>query len=193
MTHKKIFILMGNPYMETHSCRMANAYEEGALSAGHEVRRMNIGEMQFDPILHKGYHAIQALEPDLLTFQANVKWCDHFVVVYPNWWCSMPAILKGLFDRAWIPGFAFNFKKSGMGWVQRMKGKSARVLISGNTHPWVTWFFFGEFTNELARGILGFSGFSPVRVKVFAPAEKVSETRIAWWLHRIKQMGKAAR
>lgn len=194
MAYKKIFILLGNPDALSLTGAFADAYEEGALSAGHEVRRMNVGAMHFDPILHRGYKEIQALEPDLRTFQANIKWCDHFVVVYPNWWCTMPALLKGVFDRAWLPGFAFNFYKDGrLGWVKRLRGKSARIIIAANLHPWAIWFMFGEFTNELARGILGFSGFSPVRTKVFAPAERVTMTRRAWWIRRVKVMGRKAR
>ncbi len=92
MTHKKVFILLGHPDTDTLSGSFASAYEEGALQGGHEVRRMNLGDMQFDPILHKGYKVIQPLEPDLKTFIENVKWCDHLVIVYPNWWSTMPAL-----------------------------------------------------------------------------------------------------
>ncbi len=45
---KKIYILMGNPDMQTLSKKMADAYEAGALEAGHEVRRQNLPEMKFD-------------------------------------------------------------------------------------------------------------------------------------------------
>lgn len=194
MTPKKVFILLGHPDTDSLSNRMANAYEEGALAGGHEVRRMNVGEMTFDPILRKGYKVIQALEPDLRTFQENVKWCDHFVIVYPNWWSAMPALLKGLFDRAWVPGFAYNFYKDGrLGWVKRLKGKTGRIIMLANTHPLMTWLFFGEFTNELARATLAFSGITPVKVKVFSPSEKASPTRVGWWLRRVKSWGRSAR
>lgn len=193
MTHKKVFILLGHPDTDTLSGSFAGAYEEGALAGGHEVRRMNLGDMQFDPILHKGYKVIQSLEPDLKTFMANVKWCDHLVIVYPNWWSTMPALLKGLIDRTWIPGFAFNFYKDGrLGWIKRLTGKSARIIILANNNQWITWILFGEFTNELARATLAFSGFAPVRVKCFSPSEKASPERKAWWLRRVKEMGKRA-
>ena len=188
-----VFILLGHPDAETLSGAFADAYEDGALGAGHEVRRMNLGEMKFDPILHHGYKVIQQLEPDLLTFQANMKWCDHFVVVYPNWWATMPALLKGLFDRAWLPGFAFRWNKGRMmGWQRLLKGRSARIIISGNTNGWFEWLLFGEFTNELARATLSFAGISPVHVSIFAPSEKVSDTRRAWWIQKVRTLGSRA-
>ncbi len=115
MEKKKIFILLGHPDRSGMCGSLADAYEQAAREAGHEVQRLNIGEMQFDPILHMGYRAIQALEPDLNKFQDFLKWSDHFVIVHPVWWLGMPALLKGLFDRAWIPGSEFRYIKTKAG------------------------------------------------------------------------------
>lgn len=192
MQKKKIFLLMGNPDEQTLSMKLSDAYEAGALKAGHEVRRQNLPEMKFDPILHNGYRTIQQLEPDLKTFQENVKWCDHFVIVYPNWWCATPALLKGLFDRAWLPGFAFNMFKNGMGWAGHLKGKTARLILLANSSPFVQWFLFGEFNNEIARATLGFAGIHPVKTKIIYPSEKASEQKKAHWLKEATTLGARA-
>lgn len=188
---KKIYILQGNPDTHTLTQALADAYEAGALEAGYEVRRQNIAEMQFDPILHRGYKVIQELEPDLKTFQANVRWADHLVVLYPNWWCTMPALLKGLFDRAWLPGFAFKFYDNGLGWHQLLKGKTARVVICAASPALLIRVLFGDFTNELARATLGFAGIR-TRVTVFSPSEKASDQRRAAWIAQVKGMGNRA-
>lgn len=193
MKSRKVLILLGHPDTNSLSGAFAENYARGALDAGHEVKRMNIGEMQFDPILHHGYKQIQQLEPDLKLFQENVKWCDHFVVIYPNWWCTMPALLKGMFDRAWLPGFAFKFAPNNpISWEKRLKGKSARVVIFAAAYSWFIWAIFGEFTNEISRAILGFSGMNPVRVKVFSPAEHTNDARRRRWLRKGYEMGRRA-
>src|SRR3989344_9376596 len=120
----KIFILLGHTDRETLSGAFADTYERAARAAHHEVRQMNIGEMTFDPILHKGYKVIQQLEPDLKAFQENMKWCEHFVLVYPIWWSAMPAKLKGLFDRAGVPPFAFRFSGPGLPRAELPNGRT---------------------------------------------------------------------
>lgn len=165
MATKKIFILLGHPDDESFNRTLADEYERGATEAGHEVRRMNIGDMSFDPVLRHGYRTIQELEPDLKSFQENVRWCDNFVIFYPTWFSTMPGILKGLFDRAWLPGFAYHFKK--FGWSRLLKGRSSTVFVTSDSLPWELRVVFGDTTNEIHRGILWFAGFSPIRMHKF--------------------------
>lgn len=188
---KKIVVLLGHPDPTSFSGGLVDAYVNAAQGAGHEVRRTNIGEIHFDPILHKGYKEIQQLEPDLIKLQGDIKWADHLVLVYPNWWNTMPAILKGLFDRMWLPGFAFNFDKQTKKLIQRLKGKTARVIIiAGTQSPFKTWWKYGDYTNEIRRGILAFAGFSPVSLTAFGPAEHVSLEKKEEWKKKVEALGK---
>ena len=190
METKKIVILLGHPDPHTFSGSLADVYQSGAEEAGHEVMRVNLGELNFDPILHKGYKEIQELEPDLLDLQEKIKWADHLVVVYPNWWCTMPALLKGLFDRFWLPGFAFNFDKERQCLVKHLTGKTGQVIIVAGTHsPFKTWWKFGDFTNEIQHGILGFAGIK-TKVSAYGPCEKVGESCKSNWLKEVENIGK---
>jgi len=193
MKKKKIFILLGNEDPDTLTGAMAGAYEAGAREAGHDVRRTNIGAMKFDPLLHKGYKEIQTLEPDLTKVQEDMKWADHFVLFYPNWWGTVPAILKGMFDRMILPGFAFRFPKTGIlkvfRWERLLKGRTATVFITMNTNPIVAWYLFGDNSNEIKQNILEFSGFKTKLMK-YGPVEKWSETKVKKELHSIMTMGK---
>jgi putative NADPH-quinone reductase len=185
----RIFILLGHTDKETLSGAFADTYERAARTGGHEVRRMNIGEMQFDPILHKGYKEIQELEPDLKIFLDNVKWCEHIVLIYPVWWFSIPAIVKGLFDRAWLPGFCFKFADHGLTWKKLLKGRTGRIITSANTHPFALYFMYGPVTTDIAHATLGFAGVK-TRSTVFGPSERASAKTHARWMRKVAHLGR---
>lgn len=177
--------------------RLADAYESGAKTEGHEIRRMNLGEMKFDPILWKGYRAMQELEPDLKDFQKNVQWADHFVIIYPVWWVGMPALLKGLFDRAWLPGSAFRYIKMKSGkrtvfWHRMYRGKTARTILTSGTAPWLVRFLPGNVNAQLRWGILWFAGFS-VRSLWLGPSENQPEPVCSAWCEKAYHLGRKAR
>ncbi len=186
---KKIFILAGHPDSESMCCDLAQAYKNGAESSGNEVRITNLGDMKFDPILHKGYKVIQELEPDLKKFQEDVRWSEHFVIIYPSWWSTMPALLKGLFDRVWLPGFAFKFLPSGIGWNRLLKGRTARVFITSDSHPLIARFLQGDNTNEIQDGILWFAGFN-TRITKIGPMKKISDEKKSQWARKFVSYGK---
>lgn len=160
---KRILILVGHPDNESLNVKLGEAYAAGAREKGNEVKLVKLGDLKFDPILHKGYKVIQELEPDLQQLQEDIKWSDHFVIIYPSWWSSMPALLKGLFDRIWMPGFAFHFSHGGIThgfmWHGLMHGKSARVFVTSDSPASLARILFGDSTNEIKRGILAFAGF----------------------------------
>jgi len=188
----KITILLGHPDKETLTGHFADEYEKGAREAGHEVRRWNIGDMQFDPILHKGYKVIQALEPDLLKLEEDIKWCDHFVLFYPTWWSAMPAILKGLFDRMWMPGFAFHFHKRGSLWDRLLRGRTAQVFTLSDSRPIFLTLMFGDNSNEIERAILWFAGFK-VRIKKVGPIKHITPEKVENWTQKFYHWGRAGK
>ncbi len=194
---KKIFLLLGHPDKSGICNALADAYERGARTSGHQVDRLNIGDMQFDPILHKGYRARQELEPDLQKFQTLITACDHFVVVHPIWWVGMPAVLKGLFDRAWLPGSAFRYIKTKAGertifWHRLFSGKSARIIVTSGTSPWLVRFLPGNVNAQLKWGILWFAGFK-TKTTWLGPAEDTPETVKNRWLARVEALGQEAK
>ncbi|HUO50064.1 MAG TPA: NAD(P)H-dependent oxidoreductase [Candidatus Paceibacterota bacterium] len=196
MTSKKVFILLGNPDKSGMCGKLADAYEAGAREGGHDVQRLNIGEMHFDPILHNGYRAIQELEPDLKRFQELMSWADHVVIVYPVWWTDMPAILKGLFDRAWLPGSAFRYIKMKNGhrtmfWHRLYKGKTARTILTSGTPPWLVRLLPGNVNAQLKWGVLWFAGFS-VRSLWLGPAENVPDPVCTRWCDKVRSLGRRA-
>ncbi|KKR20829.1 MAG: NAD(P)H dehydrogenase (Quinone):NADPH-dependent FMN reductase [Parcubacteria group bacterium GW2011_GWE2_39_37] len=187
---KKILIINGNPHKESFCYGLAAAYEKGAKNAGAEVKRINLADLKFDPILHEGYHIIQPLEPDLLTAQEAIKWSDHLVFVFPVWWMAPPALMKGFFDRIFLPGFAFKYHQGYPFLEKLLKGRSARLIVTMDSHPLLNLLLYR--TNgykALAKGALGFCGIRPVKKTVFGLVKYLSETKRKKIILRVEKLG----
>lgn len=193
MQQKRILILLGHPDKSGLGGTLADAYEAGAREAGHHVDRINLGEIQFDPILHQGYRAIQELEPDLVRFKDLITACDHFVILHPIWWTGMPGLLKGFFDRVWLPGSAFRYIKTKAGkrtlfWHRLFRGKTARIILTSGTPKWMVMALPGNANAQLRWGILWFAGFS-VRSTWFGSAENVPDARKQRLMEKVRSLG----
>lgn len=190
--NKKIYILVGHPNSEqTLNSTLAQSYEKGARDAHFEVRRTHLAELHFDPILHKGYKEIQELEPDLIKVQEDMKWADHIVIFYPVWWSTVPALLKGMLDRMFLPGFAFNFiKGKPLRWKKLLSGRSARLVVTSNAFPVVSRFISGDSANEIRKGILKFSGIAPIKVTRLWRVEGMEEARFKRLKDKLYKLGK---
>lgn len=172
----KIYILLAHPNNESFNGSLADSYEKAAKNKGHEVRRQNLGEMKFDPILWKGYNEIQELEPDLKQAQENILWCNKWVIFYPVWWGSVPAIFKGFLDRILFTGFAYRYHKNDLWWDKLLKGRSADIISTCNSPRWwIWWTYRNSDFNTIKRATLEFCGITPVKLIRIARLKYLNE------------------
>lgn len=187
----RILLLLAHPAQSSLCHALAEAYRKGAEAAGHEVRFLALGELAFDPILHDGYHSIQPLEPDLVAAQEAITWARHLVFVYPTWWGTMPALLKGFFDRVFLPGFAFSYRDDSPFWDRLLAGRSAHLLVTMDTPPWYyRWVYRMPGHNQMKRAILEFSGIKPVQATSFGPVRGSTPAQREKWLARAYGFGR---
>ena len=147
---KNILIILGHPDIDSFCGSLAKAYLDGAKSGGSEVRELKLSELKFDPILWKGYNKIQELESDLVKAQELIQWSNHIVFVYPNWWGAMPALMKGFFDRVFLPGFAFKYRDDSQFWDKLLSGRTAHLMVTMDTPPWYyRWIYHRPGHNEM--------------------------------------------
>jgi len=109
---RKILLVHCHPRADSFGKALADAVEDGAKEGGHELRKRGLYEMKFQPVLsaaeREAYFDEVPLtrrpQRDVREAVEDLRWCDSLVVVYPTWWFNMPALLKGYFDRALVPG-----------------------------------------------------------------------------------------
>jgi NAD(P)H dehydrogenase (quinone) len=188
---RKILLILGHPRRDSFCAGLADAYAQGASGAGHELRRYDLGELQFNVVLDGRYRqAEQTLEPILIELQQAIRWADHLVFVYPTWWGVMPALLKGFFDRAFLPGFAFKYRKGSKLWDRLLSGRSARALVTMDSPPWYyRWVKGAPGHVQLRSSILGFAGIKPVQIHSIGPIRGSKPAQREQWLARALHIG----
>ena len=187
---KKILVSVGHPDSESRCGALAGAYIKGAETAGADLRRLNLGELTFDPVLWQGYHKIQELEPDLVRAQELILWSDHIVFVYPNWWGTLPALMKGFFDRAFLPGFAFQYRENSQFWDKLLAGRTAQLIVTMDTPPWYyRWIYRGPGHNQMQRTILGFCGIKVVKITELGIVRDARAEQRDQWVSMVERLG----
>ncbi len=187
---KNILVLLGHPDSKSYCNTLAEAYTEGVRQTGAEVRFVRLGDLPFDPILHKGYREIQPLEKELQLLQTYIREADHLVFVYPTWWGAPPALLKGFIDRVFLPGFGFKFREHSLLWDKLLKGRSARIITTMD-EPWLYYCLgFGAPGDKMMkRVILTFCGIKPVWI---THIDRVRFHTDAWRKKKLGKMKKLA-
>ena len=183
MTATHIFVLCGHPDAGSLCGALADQAAKAAAARGADVRQMQLSSMAFDPNLSGGYKTQQEHEPDIAAFLDAIRWCDTFILVHPLWWGAAPAKLKGLIDRAFLPGIAFAYEGDGHFPKKLFEGRTARVLITADTPPWYLWLGYRNgWPNVLRRQILDFVGMKVTHMKVVGTIRDATPDRIAGFM-----------
>lgn len=187
---KNILLIVGHPDPESYCAALAGRYATGAAKSGAEIRVLELGRLDYEPVLKFGYRQRMDLEDDLIRAQEWVRRAEHLVFVYPTWWGTMPALLKGFFDRVFLPGFAYRYRERGMLWDKLLKGKTARLIVTMDTPPLINRWVYGHAGHKvMKRNILQFCGIRPVRVTEIGPVRGSTEQRRAAWLDQAERLG----
>jgi putative NADPH-quinone reductase len=189
---KRVLVLAANPNQESFTRSLAEAYT-AAAKEHHDVELLNISDMHFDLNLANGYHHDHVLEAALKSFQQSIRWCEHLVIFTPIWWGSLPAKLKGLIDRTFLPGFAFQYQDGKAIPKKLLQGKTARVVMTLDTPPWFYRLVQGApAIKQLKTTTLKFVGFNSVKSKLIGPIINSTTGSRSKWLKEVAKLGSAA-
>jgi NAD(P)H dehydrogenase (quinone) len=197
-TTPTILVIDGHPNPSSLTAGLADAYAEAAARTGAAVERLTLRDIDFDPVLHLGLRGSQPLEPDLARAQELLTAADHVAVFAPVWWGSVPALLKGFFDRTLEAKWAYHYDRFGLP-HGHLAGRSARFIMLADSPGFYLTLVQGNPTRkQVARSTLTFSGFSPVRVTRFSPVRTASDGRRAAWIAKVgdlaaKDVGRCGR
>jgi NAD(P)H dehydrogenase (quinone) len=186
----QVLVIDGHPHAASLCAALAQAHAEGVREGGATATVLALRDLRFDPILRAGYNDHQPLEPDLQQAQALVDGARRIVVVAPVWWGSIPALLKGFFDRVLERGWAFRYLPNGRA-EGLLAGRSARVIMTTDSPGYYLRLIQGDPTAKaLVRSTLRFCGLAPVDMTRIGPVHRADEGRRERWLAQVRAQGR---
>lgn len=105
-TAMKTLIVLAHPLQKSLCHHLAQKAATKARSLGHDVRVLDLYEMGFDPrlsVAERSDYYTKSFADD-----AGLQDTEMLILVFPTWWFSLPAILKGWIDRSFLPGVAYD-------------------------------------------------------------------------------------
>jgi NAD(P)H dehydrogenase (quinone) len=130
----RVVVVLAHPDPHSFNHAIAAAAASALTSAGHEVTLLDLYAEGFraamSPAERLAYHSDRPLLDPMAERHADiVKRAEALVFVYPTWWSTMPAILKGWLERVMVPGVGFVFDEDhhvrrGLTHVRRIVGIS---------------------------------------------------------------------
>ena len=117
----KVLLVLAHPRQDSYGAALADQARRALEAAGHDVDFCDLYREGFDPVLtaeeESGHHDAGHARPAVSDHTARLLAADALVLVFPQWWFNVPAILKGWFDRVLAPGIAFE-PTSGVGSIR---------------------------------------------------------------------------
>jgi putative NADPH-quinone reductase len=192
----RVLVLDGHPDAgaERFIHALAASYCSGAESAGHDVRIVRVASLDVPSLRSNAEFNSGEPSETVRRIQADIKWADHLVLLFPLWLGDMPGQLKVLLEQLLRPDFAFSAAR-GKGFPRKLlAGRSARVIVTmGMPAFFYRWYFRAHSVKNLERNILGFCGFSPVRTSIVGMVEGIGDAGRRKWLAKVEAMGREAR
>jgi NAD(P)H dehydrogenase (quinone) len=188
----KVHVIHAHPVESSYNRALFNTVVDTLTEKGHQVDALNLYEAGFDAVLSReerlNYHDVPGnLTPQVKPFVDRLMSTDALVFVHPIWNYGYPAILKGYFDRIFLPGVSFvleggngtdkgklrpnmkHIKK--VAFVTTYGGDRFRTIIMGDpprrlARRWA-WVTFGTATPPKYLALYDMNNCSPAQLQGF--------------------------
>ena len=128
--------MFANPVAASFGATLHGHVVATLRSRGHEIDDCDLYAKSFNPVMGEHervqYHNVDLNRAPIAAYADRLLAAEALVLVYPVWNEGFPAILKGFFDRVFIPGVSFTIGPDGAAVPNLQKlGKLAAVCTYG--------------------------------------------------------------
>jgi NAD(P)H dehydrogenase (quinone) len=159
----RVLVVFCHPRRSSFTGQVLDRIVAGLQAAGHDAEVADLYAEGFQPVfVERDYAQFEGgtLDPDILREQQRVERSDAVVLVFPIWWWSFPAMLKGWFDRVWSNGWAYEFANNPNGSLLRPRPFGLIACAASSQDVYHRRGYAEMLSRQLEVGLLGFCGVS---------------------------------
>ena len=130
-------LVLAHPLSDSLCAHLAAEARRALEAKGFAVDLLDLYAEGFAPALtaeeRRLHYQTPHASPEIAALQQRLAAADTLVLVFPTWWFSLPAILKGWVDRVWSPKFAF---EQGTPIKPLLTGLKSCLVVTTLGSPW---------------------------------------------------------
>jgi NAD(P)H dehydrogenase (quinone) len=138
----RVHVVYAHPLPNSFAAAAHRRVVDGLQVRGHQVDDLDLYAERFDPVMtlmeREAHYRVDANLAGVERYVERLRAAEALVICFPTWWYGMPAILKGWFDRVWLPGVAFHNPPDG-GTIKRGL-TNIRTFLAVTTYNAPRWF-----------------------------------------------------
>ena len=103
-------IILAHPDEKSFNSRLFHKIQIDLKAAGHSVYAHDLYRQNFNPVLQNNEITSSfSFDEDVMTLVKELESSQRIIFIYPEWWGSLPGILKGFIDRVFQSGSAYGY------------------------------------------------------------------------------------
>lgn len=192
---KNALIVTAHPIDNSLSHTLAARIAGKLREEGTQVEIADLHAEGFNPSMTRAdldlYHGDpSALPDDILREQQCVERADMLVFVFPVYWWSVPALLKGWFDRVLTLNWAYKVADDGR-IVGNLRDVPVRLIATGGSD--LTGFdkhgYSTAIQTQIIEGVFGFCGLKNVKLDILYQADTATPEQVEDFLKGLENLG----
>jgi NAD(P)H dehydrogenase (quinone) len=165
----RVLVIFCHPRRNSFSGRVLERVLAGLDAGGHGVELADLYREGFQPVFQESDYAQfegGTMPEEILREQARVERNDALVLIFPVWWWSFPAMLKGWFDRVWSNGWAYEFANNPTGSLLEPRPFGLIACAASSDEVYRRRGYEEALSRQVETGVLGFCGVSASRIAI---------------------------
>ena len=139
----RVLVVYSHPVETSYNAALHRQVVDSLKRAGHDVDDCDLYAEGFNPVMSReerlGYHTVPQNQKPVQGYVDRLQRAEAVVFCFPTWCFGLPAMLKGFFDRVFMPGVAFDFSDPANVKPSLTHLKRISAVVTYGRPRWTAW------------------------------------------------------